>query len=118
MARQSNPNLLRCLAIQQPFAWALCAGIKTVENRTWGTDYRGPVAIFASTSKTEVNGHIRGSTTKKLRAGFFTYSAVIGVATLVDVVELNPSLENNPDAGGPMCWLFENPAFLPEPVVG
>lgn len=40
--------LLPCLSIRQPYAWAIMAGIKPVENRTWATKYRGPLAIHAS----------------------------------------------------------------------
>jgi hypothetical protein len=41
---------LPCLSVQQPFADLICAGIKTVENRTWKTDYRGTILIHASGS--------------------------------------------------------------------
>lgn len=37
-----------CLSVQQPFADLICAGVKTVENRTWKTDYRGSILIHAS----------------------------------------------------------------------
>lgn len=36
------------LSIKQPHATLICAGIKTVENRTWKTDYRGKILIHAS----------------------------------------------------------------------
>lgn len=32
----------------QPWAWAIIHAGKTVENRTWRTDYRGPLLIHAS----------------------------------------------------------------------
>lgn len=38
---------LRALTIQQPWAWAIAAGEKTVENRRWQTHYRGPIVIHA-----------------------------------------------------------------------
>jgi hypothetical protein len=38
---------LRALSVKQPWAMAICHG-KDVENRTWGTQYRGLVAIHAS----------------------------------------------------------------------
>jgi hypothetical protein len=40
----------RALSVCQPWAWAIAAGFKVVENRTCSTPYRGPVAIHASTS--------------------------------------------------------------------
>ena len=35
------------LTIHQPWAWAIMAGIKRVENRTWRTSHRGPLVIHA-----------------------------------------------------------------------
>lgn len=38
---------IKALTIKQPWAWAIAAGHKDIENRSWGTDYRGPLAIHA-----------------------------------------------------------------------
>lgn len=38
------------LTVKQPWASAIMAGLKRVENRTWRTDYRGPLAIHAGSS--------------------------------------------------------------------
>jgi hypothetical protein len=35
------------LSIRQPWAWAVVAGIKTVENRSWKRSYRGLLVIHA-----------------------------------------------------------------------
>ena len=35
------------LSVRQPWAWAITAGIKPVENRTWPTKVRGRVLIHA-----------------------------------------------------------------------
>lgn len=43
-----NRTRLKVLTIQQPWAWAIAAGHKDIENRTWATDYRGPLAIHSS----------------------------------------------------------------------
>jgi len=39
---------MKALSIKQPYALYICTGIKTVENRTWKTDYRGRLIIHAS----------------------------------------------------------------------
>jgi hypothetical protein len=39
---------MKCLSIQNPWAPLICAGVKDVENRTWKTDYRGPLLIHTS----------------------------------------------------------------------
>ena len=36
-----------CLSVRQPWAWLIVSGHKPVENRTWRTDYRGPLLIHA-----------------------------------------------------------------------
>lgn len=38
---------MRALTIHGPWAWAIAAGHKTVENRSWTTNYRGTLAIHA-----------------------------------------------------------------------
>jgi len=39
---------MKTLSVRQPWATLICSGIKTVENRTWKTDYRGKLLIHAS----------------------------------------------------------------------
>jgi len=39
---------MKTLSIRQPFASLICRGIKTIENRTWNTVYRGKLLIHAS----------------------------------------------------------------------
>ncbi|MCI5070136.1 ASCH domain-containing protein [Acidovorax sp.] len=38
----------KAISIRQPWAWLITMGYKPVENRTWETLWRGPVAIHAS----------------------------------------------------------------------
>jgi hypothetical protein len=35
------------LSVRQPWAWAIIAGLKDIENRTWTTRYRGLLLIHA-----------------------------------------------------------------------
>lgn len=45
----SGYNLrMKALSLQAPWAWLVIHGGKDVENRTWLTHYRGPIAIHAS----------------------------------------------------------------------
>ena len=39
---------MKTLSIRQPFASLVCRGIKTIENRSWDTKYRGKLLIHAS----------------------------------------------------------------------
>lgn len=46
-----TPLVSRCVSINEPWAWAIVAGYKPIENRTWATPFRGRLAVHASTSK-------------------------------------------------------------------
>ena len=39
---------MKALSVWQPWAWLIVCGSKDIENRTWYTTYRGPLAIHAS----------------------------------------------------------------------
>jgi hypothetical protein len=104
---------LRCLAIRQPFAWAIVAGAKNIENRSWTTEHRGTIVIQASSTKTEIN---RVAKAHGLPSFTFTQSALIGVADLIDVVPLSEELETNPWAWGPYCWRLANARVFVEPI--
>lgn len=41
---------MKALSIKQPWANLIAAGEKTIETRTWATDYRGPILIVSSKS--------------------------------------------------------------------
>ncbi len=47
---------MKALSVQQPWAWALLYAGKTVENRTWPTEYRGSLLIHAG-KKYDRDGH-------------------------------------------------------------
>jgi hypothetical protein len=83
---------MKTLSIQQPWAWAIIAGHKKVENRTWSTSYRGPLLIHAGQKLSIVNydrlmdyavafGFTVPDPHDLVRGG------IIGRVTLVDVVD-------------------------------
>lgn len=39
---------MKSLSLTQPWASAVALGMKTVETRSWATNYRGPIAIHAA----------------------------------------------------------------------
>lgn len=39
-----------CISVKPPWSEFIIAGIKTVENRTWTSSYRGPLIIHASSN--------------------------------------------------------------------
>lgn len=106
---------MRALTIQQPFAFGIVNGLKRVENRSWTVKYRGPVAIHASLNRERIEG-LKQQIGPSFDAGLFPLGVVVGVADLVDIVPFGPSMEHEPTAEGALCWIFENPRILAEPV--
>ncbi|WP_020578906.1 ASCH domain-containing protein [Actinopolymorpha alba] len=96
---------MRALTVRQPWAWALIHGGKNVENRTWSTGYRGPLAIHAAAFPTRAGVYrellanlcepeVRDALHRryagqgvKLR-DVLTFGAVIGV---IDLTDAHPS---------------------------
>ena len=97
---------MKCLSVRQPWANAIFDGtptLKDVENRTWKTDYRGPLAIHASLRidpdpvllKTEPRG------------------VLLGMVTLTDIVRDSKSGWAEP---GMFHWLLANPQKFKAPI--
>jgi hypothetical protein len=114
---------MKCLSVQQPWAWALIHGTKRVENRTWRTKYRGAVIIHAGVSDARLKGttpadwHGEGLTGLPAFAEL-PFGAVVGTVRLVDCVPLAEVL-GRPFAEGPWCWIVADPApCVPVPWKG
>jgi hypothetical protein len=41
---------MKALSIRQPWAWLIANGLKDIENRTWGTNFRGTFLLHAGKS--------------------------------------------------------------------
>jgi ASCH domain len=104
------------LSVRQPFADLIVSGLKPIENRTWRTPYRGVVYIHAAkASHTMRRAEIEHVFRVLLPELPDCRGAIIGRATLVDIVEAHES----PWFTGPFGWVFENPEWLfPIPTKG
>jgi len=86
---------MKALSIRQPWAWLIVNGYKDIENRSWHTNYRGPVLIHASAAKpSKEDMAIAAGILFKLcgwsrhlpdRDGFYR-GGIVGVATVTDCV--------------------------------
>ncbi len=85
-ARQNLPRgVIKALSLKQPYAWLITNSYLLVDDRTWGTDYRGTILIHASKGIYKeyydylvVNTDIRLPSKDKLG-----YGGVVGIAKLV-----------------------------------
>lgn len=92
---------MKALSIRQPYAWAIVAGYKPVENRDWPTKFRGRVLIHASKKEEtgDVDGVVRsvavqtGRTDAEVLKEYGDHllsgglGAIIGAATVTDCVQ-------------------------------
>jgi hypothetical protein len=114
---------LKCLSIRQPWAWAILHAGKDVENRTWLTKYRGPLAIHASHGCTR-GQYLAASAEIEKISGLkvppledLPRGAVVGTVNLVDC---HGETTDNDWALGGHGWLFlsEPKACQPLPMKG
>lgn len=121
---------MKVLTVRQPWAWAIVHGGKAVENRTWLTSYRGPVAIHAGRGIS-----MRGMRSQLVREAAFTTTAavrtlrgvIIGVVELIDAhwasdgccdsdwAEYQVFLEDERAPGPVAHWLLTNPRPVDPP---
>jgi len=106
----------KCLSVRQPWAWLIVNGWKNVENRTWHTEYRGPILIHAG--KTFDRG---GYDWVKRNASFvdnlpglsdFEIGCIVGCVRLCAMVSTYPSVWFE----GPCGWLLDMPQAYLVPV--
>lgn len=97
---------MKAITVRQPWAWAIVAGGKDVENRTAAWAYRGPLAIHAGLRWSD-----RGADSSLIRGAFgkdldeldpaFRFGALIGIVDLVDVHIAQPEILTQT---GPRSW--------------
>lgn len=100
---------MKALTICQPYAELIARGDKPIENRTWPTNYRGPIVIHAGKSRDWLSGDQWEEA--------LPFGAIVATADLVACLSLDPmerwptrfvALANHEHANGPFCWILEN----------
>ena len=122
MSNRPGLNTLRALTIHQPYAGLIADGSKLVENRTWGTPYRGWLAIHAGKSTACLDGYDDDLPEEMV------FGAIAAVAWLRTCVRkkwvdnqrsLGPGLDwlrSHKHTEGPICWVLEDVRKLTTPV--
>src|SRR3954467_12033635 len=80
---QSGP---RILSLKQPWAWAVAAGKKKIENRSWTTSYRGTVFIHASSKLDRAACEWLRDEAGVTPPAEFVHGAVVALADIIDVI--------------------------------
>ena len=108
---------MRALTIHQPWAGLIAVGDKRIENRSWITKYRGPLAIHASAArKPGLQAMCRGAFAQlgpheQHNPAVFGQSAIVAIVDLTDVVpvdQLTYEWQDHPYVLGPFCWVLED----------
>jgi hypothetical protein len=121
---------VKAISLWQPWATLIALGEKEFETRSWGTHYRGPLAIHASK---KVVSDVLGTKYFQMvlgRAGYhgknLPTGTIVAIANLVAVLEMTPDLirqQSDQELAfgdwrpGRMAWKLENvrplDAYLP-----
>ena len=102
---------MRAFTVKAPWAWAIIHAGKDVENRTWSTSYRGPLAIHASvgcTGKyyTWARGWMAAIGVDVPELDTLPRGCVIGTVELMDCVRDSGSRWGMPDN---WHWILRDP---------
>ena len=115
---------MKVLTVSQPYASLIASGAKCVENRTWPTAYRGPLAIHAGRRSQYI--------TPAELAGYLT-GVVLATCELVGCIELAAGqralfdgisrtieeIRAHEHTLGPWCWILADVRRLaPVPARG
>ena len=100
---------MRALSVRQPYAWAILHGGKDIENRTWHSEFRGPVLIHAG-----LHWHAVGPAELARRMNLAIPSelplgGIVGMVEIVDCVDRHSSRWFE----GPYGFVLRNPRTLP-----
>jgi hypothetical protein len=112
---------MKVLSVRQPWASALLLPQigKDVENRSWRTNYRGPLVIHAS-QKPEGDPRdmfidlVPKPVLARLDSTDFACGAILGIVDLFDCVEESQSKWADWDSD--WYWLVRNPRILAKPI--
>lgn len=116
---------MKALTIHAPWAWAIVHGHKRVENRTWRTSHRGPLAIHAGLSDASDGAAaalFRELGIKPPPDWSALRGRVLGVVELIDVVDgarpllLDPAETFGPWWSGPVGWVIDDVRRLIAPL--
>lgn len=111
---------MKALTICQPYPHLIFIGEKPVENRTWYTDYRGPLLIHAGKNRSWLSD---GDEARAAASGHpLVFGAIVGRVELVDCVRVQRYLRMHPKhadsehVNGPWCWVVQKPVRFENPI--
>lgn len=115
---------MKALTVQQPWAWAIVAGHKLIENRGQRTHHRGRIAVHAARRYDLGAVEWIGDKTGIAVPEDLVRGAVIGEVSIVDCIaegEASPPMDMQGDPWG-VCfpgfkWILADPVAYENPVL-
>jgi hypothetical protein len=83
--------MIKILSVRQPWASLIVLGFKDVENRTWRTDYRGPLLIHASKKADSATSADIARHYGVMPPSILPLGGVIGIVDVVDCLKNHTS---------------------------
>jgi ASC-1-like (ASCH) protein len=81
---------MKVLSIREPYASLIKNGIKTIETRSWKTNYRGKIYIHSCKTKDKVKDQVKHLVPENLMYGY-----ILCTADLVDCVYMDEEYIDN-----------------------
>lgn len=116
----SPPEEIRLLTLWQPWASLVAVGVKKMETRSWGTDYRGLVAIHAASRPFRdaelraIRQEIKGADSDKLARFAAMFGKRLPCGAIVAVVKVADCSVMAQNRFGPYCWLRDGIKYAPD----
>jgi hypothetical protein len=119
---------VKALSLSRPWTELILDGHKPIENRTWATDYRGPVIIHGALSfdprAIEVAYELTPDFAARMSHWKGSPTNPTGFLGVVDLVFICRPTHRRSCTCGPWAfkdthhWQLENPRRFPEPIPG
>ena len=119
---------MKVLSLTEPYATLIKNGIKTIETRSWKTNYRGKLYIHASSTRIPKENRNNKELMTLVDLNNLNYGNIVCSCELVDCIEMTDefieNIKNNMKneyitgiyAKGRYAWILKNIKVLDRPI--
>ena len=120
---------MKVLSLTEPYATLIKNGIKTIETRSWNTNYRGELYIHASSTKIPKEYRENKKLMSLINIENLNYGKIICSVELMDCIKMTDDFINNIQNNnkkdficgvysvGRYAWIFKNMKILENPIL-
>lgn len=120
--------MMKVLSLTEPYATLIKNGIKTIETRSWKTNYRGKLYIHASSTKIPKEYRENHELMSLVDINNLNYGYIICSCELVDCIVMTDEFINNIKnnmkneyitgiySKGRYAWILKNVEVLEDPI--